>query len=112
MIEAFKSTLEESVNADLILLLIDCSEDKIRDIRIKHASCWKVLNELRVNPTNVLVVLTKSDNVTQEKIDAVAKDLNIPNPIAISSNTGYGMNKLKKILINSLLQPTVADLDC
>src|SRR5690348_9665362 len=51
MIEAFKSTLEESLAADVILLLLDCSEDKIQDIKIKHSSCWEILNELRVNPT-------------------------------------------------------------
>ena len=33
MVEAFKSTLEESLNADLILLLIDSSET-IEDIRV------------------------------------------------------------------------------
>src|SRR5205807_1804950 len=38
MIDAFKSTLEESLAADLILLLIDVSE-KIEDIRIKYESC-------------------------------------------------------------------------
>ena len=104
MVEAFKSTLEESLAADLILLLIDCSEDMIRDIRIKHSSCWEVLNELRVNPTKVYVVLTKSDKVSQEKIDAVAQDLHIPNPLAISSKTGYGINSLKRMLTSSLIR--------
>ena len=35
MIDAFKSTLEESLAADLILLLIDASE-QLEDIRIKY----------------------------------------------------------------------------
>jgi GTP-binding protein HflX len=39
MVDAFKSTLEESLNADLILLLMDSSE-AIEDIRIKYSSCW------------------------------------------------------------------------
>ncbi|HJU59419.1 MAG TPA: GTPase HflX, partial [Nitrososphaeraceae archaeon] len=38
MIDAFKSTLEESLVADLILLLIDSSEG-IEDIRIKYSNC-------------------------------------------------------------------------
>lgn len=112
MIEAFKSTLEESLAADVILLLLDCSEDKIEDIKIKHSSCWEILNELRVNPTRILVLLTKSDNASHDKIDAVVKDLNIPNPIAISCKTGYGIDKLKRMLINSVLKPGVADLNC
>ena len=39
MIDAFKSTLEESLGADLILLLIDSSE-KIEDMRIKYLIVW------------------------------------------------------------------------
>lgn len=112
MIEAFKSTLEESLAADVILLLLDCSEDKIEDIKIKHSSCWEILNELRVNPTRILVILTKSDNASQEKINAVIKDLNIPNPIVISCKTGYGIDNLKRTLINNVLKPAVADLNC
>jgi hypothetical protein len=50
--------------------------------------------------------------VSHEKIDAVVKDLNIPNPIAISCKTGYGIDKLKRMLINSVLKPGVADLNC
>ena len=46
MIYAVKSTLEESLAADLILLLIDCSEDETEDIRIKYSSCQDVLDEL------------------------------------------------------------------
>jgi len=38
MTDAFKSTLEESLAADLILLLIDASEE-IENIRIKYESC-------------------------------------------------------------------------
>ena len=37
MIDAFKSTLEESLAADLILVLIDCFE-ALQDIKIKHSS--------------------------------------------------------------------------
>ena len=40
MIEAFKSTLEESLQADMILLLIDSSESA-DDIRIKYYSCYE-----------------------------------------------------------------------
>src|SRR5215211_5304092 len=61
MIDAFKSTLEESLTADLILLLID-SFEALQDIRIKYSSCWQVLEELKVDRAKVFVVLTKYDN--------------------------------------------------
>src|SRR5215212_7994547 len=63
MIDAFKSTLEESLVADLILLLIDCSED-IKNIKIKYSSCWNVLEELKVDKSKVFVILSKADKVT------------------------------------------------
>jgi len=99
MIDAFKSTLEESLSSDLILLLIDMSE-KIEDIRIKYQSCWDVLDELKVDKSKVFVILTKFDSVAdpeQTKSD-VADDLQVSNPIAISSKAGYGIRKLKAMI--------------
>jgi GTPase len=97
MIDAFKSTLEESLRADLILLLIDSSE-KIEEIRIKYSSCWDVLDELKVYKSKVFVVLTKCDKTPLEKIEEITKDLEISNPVAISSKTGYGIHKLKTMI--------------
>src|SRR5947199_9908265 len=104
MIDAFKSTLEESLAADLILLLIDCSEEKIQDIRIKYSSCWDVLDELKVDRSKVFVILSKSDGIPAERIDEIAKDLQISDPIVISAKTGYGIHKLKKMLANHLIR--------
>lgn len=99
MIDAFKSTLEESLGADLILLLIDISE-KIEDIKMKYRCCWDVLDELKVDKSRVLVVLTKFDGVISSTglVESIANDLMIPNPIAISSKTGYGIHKLKTMV--------------
>lgn len=98
MIDAFKSTLEESLAADLILLLIDASEH-LEDIRVKYESCWDVLDELKVDKSKVFIILTKSDaTYSNEKIEGIAKDLQISNPIAISSKTGYGIHKLKALI--------------
>jgi GTPase len=112
MIDAFKSTLEESLAADFVLLLIDVSE-KIEDIRIKYGSCWDVLEELKVDKSKVLVVLSKYDNnntsssfQSEAKIHDIANDLKISNPIAISSKTGYGIHKLKAMIGNHYIKST------
>ena len=98
MIDAFKSTLEESLASDLILLLIDMSE-KIEDIRIKYESCWDVLDDLKVDKSKVFVILTKYDIVMNSKqIEEIANDLQISNPITISSKSGYGISKLKTMI--------------
>jgi GTPase len=99
MIDAFKSTLEESLASDLILLLIDMS-DKIEDIRIKYESCWDVLDELKVDKSKVFVILTKFDSVidSEQMKNDIANNLKISNPIVISSKTGYGIHKLKTVM--------------
>ena len=104
MIDAFKSTLEESLAADLILLLIDASE-KFEDIRIKYESCWNVLDELKVDKSKVFVILTKCDDGAiglSEGIDNIANDLSLSHPITISSKTGYGIRKLKTMIVHNL----------
>lgn len=104
MVDSFKSTLEESLGADLILLLID-SSDAIGDIKIKYSSCWKVLQELEVNRSKVLVVLTKYDdgNISSEKIEEISKNLDLSNPIVISAKVGYGIRELEMMISDMLL---------
>lgn len=104
MIDAFKSTLEESLASDLILLLIDCSEDETEDIRIKYSSCWDVLDELKVDRSKVFVILSKSDNTHSERIDEIANVLRISNPVVISSKTGYGIHNLKTMMASHLIK--------
>jgi GTPase len=103
MFDAFKSTLEESLGADLILLLIDSSEE-MQDIGMKYSSCWTVLGELDVDKSKVYVVLTKYDdkNMQSEKIKEIANNLELSNPMVISSKDGYGIRKLK-IMIGQML---------
>jgi GTP-binding protein HflX len=98
MIDAFKSTLEESLGADLILLLIDASEN-LQDIRIKHAACREVLEELKVDKSKVLMVFTKCDRLdSEEMIKKISYDLGISNLVLISSKSGHGITKLKTII--------------
>jgi GTPase len=104
MVDAFKSTLEESLGADLILLLIDSSET-IEDIRVKYWSCWNVLGELGVDKSKVCIILTKfdEDNMHSDKIKEIARDLKLSDPMVISSKGGYGIHKLKTMVGQVLL---------
>ena len=97
MIDAFKSTIEESLAADLILLLIDASED-LQNISIKYSSCWDVLNELKVYKAKVFVVLTKHDRLEAQQMHETVHHLRLQDPLIISSKTGYGIHKLKNII--------------
>ena len=100
MIDAFKSTLEESLIADLILLLIDSSEE-IEDVRIKYSNCLQILEELNVDKSKLFIVLTKVDKIDSRITNEIVETLRISNNniIAISSHTGYGIHKLKTLLM-------------
>src|SRR5579863_2674453 len=50
LVESFKSTLDELRYADLVLLLLDVSED-IESVAVKLSSCRGVLSELEVDPS-------------------------------------------------------------
>lgn len=97
MIDAFKSTLEESLAANLILLLVDASED-LEKIDIKYSSCWDVLDELQVNRAKVVVVLTKHDLIGPQKLQEIVQRLQLGDPVIISSKTGHGIHKLKNMI--------------
>lgn len=101
MIDAFKSTLEESLTAALILLLIDASED-MQSIRIKYITCMNILKELEVDRSKVLVAFTKCDKLMgseETTISQIADDLGMQDSMAISAKTGYGMHKLKSTIV-------------
>jgi GTP-binding protein HflX len=101
MIEAFKSTLEESLSANLILLLIDSSQP-VDEIRIKYLSCWQILDELKVERDKVVVIFTKNDSTELRRIQEIATDLAIHTPTIVSAKTGYGIHKLKTLVAQQI----------
>jgi GTP-binding protein HflX len=101
MVEAFKSTLEESLNANMILLLIDVSQS-LDEIRVKYSSCWQILDELKVDRGKVFVIFTKHDKISA-KTGEIAAGLAVPGIRTISAKTGYGVRMLKKLIQDRIL---------
>jgi GTP-binding protein HflX len=97
MIEAFKSTLDELTYADLVLLLLDTSEP-LPDIRIKYESCMQILQELKVSPSKVIVLLNKSDQASKENIADTKVLLQDESSIVISAKRGDGTRLLKNLI--------------
>jgi GTP-binding protein HflX len=98
MIEAFKSTLEELIYANIVLLLLDASES-LHDMDLKYSSCWDILRELKVPASKVIVVLNKIDLASDEGIDH-AKNLTAELPsVTISAKRGDGIHVLKNIIL-------------
>jgi len=65
IVEAFHSTLEEIVKADIVLLVLDVSEPW-REIRRKLLASLKVLRELKTLHKPMVVALNKIDAVSSE----------------------------------------------
>lgn len=92
-IEAFKSTLEEAVGADLLLHIVDsCSTDVARQIDVVN----KVLKSLNADKKPTIIVYNKID-------EANAFDMPITdNCVTVSARTGEGIDKLKAMIIREL----------
>lgn len=104
MIEAFKSTLEELLYTDLILLVIDIS-DLQTDLKKKFASCIRTLNEIGVQRDKIIFVLNKVDLLKPEDILHKVEYLGLMDLkkwITVSSKTGENIDKLKELILKSI----------
>lgn len=104
MIEAFKSTLEELLYTDVIILVIDISDSQI-DLKKKFSSCIKTLNEIGVQRDKVIFALNKSDLLKTEDVIHKAEVLELMDTkkwIAVSAKTGENLDKLKELIKKSI----------
>ena len=94
MVEAFKSTLEEAVLADFLVLVLDASNPNVESHR---ETTLGGLAELGAVDKPVLTVFNKCD---QEIDPAVMSRLKAaaPNGVSVSCATGEGMEKLFETL--------------
>ena len=104
MIEAFKSTLEELIYTDAIILVIDVS-DSLFDVKKKFASCMRTLNEVGVERDTVVFALNKSDLISNYEIQEKVKVLNLQDSkkwIPVSALVGKNLDKLKTLIKNMI----------
>ena len=92
LIEAFKSTLEEAVQADVILNVCDCSSPVFRD---HLAITRKLLDELGAGGKPVITVLNKIDKADPDEICGV-------EGVRISAKRGEGFAELLAAVERSL----------
>ncbi len=90
LVASFKATLEETVNADLLLHIIDVSS---QDVLKQIESVNVVLGEIGCGGKPILMVLNKVDSLKNlsplEMLQTVFAD-----EVAISAKTGFGLDKL------------------
>lgn len=92
-IEAFKSTLEETKYADLILHVVDASSDKLEE---QHDVVLSVLKSIGAEEKPIITVYNKID-----KVEAFFEPVKY-NSVKISAKCGKNLEELKSLIIKSL----------
>jgi len=93
---AFRATLEELENADLLLHVIDINNPRFKD-QIK--SVEKILADLNLHNISLIRVLNKKDLVDQKTVDALTGAL---GGTAISANVESTLNPLIEKMEDSI----------
>lgn len=88
LIEAFKATLEEIYLADLVLLLVDASDD-VPELLRKLRTSQKVLAEY---PVKVITVLNKIDLTTREDLERKMEVINSMTSTVVPISAAGGTN--------------------
>lgn len=92
LIKAFKSTLDEAVFADIIIILIDSADPEREE---KTEVCKKLLHELGADGKPTLFVYNKCDEFGDDKLPI--GELN-DNTLFVSALTGAGLDALASTL--------------
>ncbi|MEE8180902.1 MAG: GTPase HflX [Nitrosopumilaceae archaeon] len=102
MIEAFKSTLEELLYVDIVILIIDVN-DSLFTLKKKFASCKKTLSEIGVEQDNIVYVFNKADLQNKNEIFEKIEYLGLTGSkkwIPVSAKTGQNTKQLKEFIEN------------
>lgn len=105
LIDAFKSTLEEAVYADLLLLVLDSSDP---EAEAQYETVCSVLEDIGADKNPRLILLNKVDKAEDEKHTLQKLRLKFPDAILISAKEEIGFLDLKS-KIYELLYGEVAD---
>ncbi|OHB58943.1 MAG: GTPase HflX, partial [Planctomycetes bacterium RBG_13_44_8b] len=92
LVASFKATLEEAVNADLLLHIVDVSSGNVES---QAENAKKVLEEIGCKEKNILVVLNKADIVKSQSQFELLQTI-YPDAICISAKTGMNLDLLKE----------------
>lgn len=99
LIEAFKSTLEEVLEADLVLHVIDASSETMS---LKIEAVDAVLEDIGAGHVPQLRVFNKMDLLRREELENLRA--RYPDAVFVSAKRGTGLEELKDKLASRLLQ--------
>ena len=89
LVEAFRSTLQETVRADLLLHVVDVSEPDAPD---QVSAVREVLDSIGAGHIPELLVLNKADSADRASISSF--ELLYPDAVLVSATEGTGLDEL------------------
>jgi len=98
LVASFKSTLDVAVQADLLLIVVDAAYPRVDD---HIAVCHSTLAEIGAQDVPHLLVLNKCDRGSADNAVLHVTE-NYPHAVPVSAKTGYGLDLLKRAMIEEL----------
>jgi len=97
LIEAFHSTLEETIYSDLIILILDFSEPT-ETIEKKNNVCLETISRIGASGIPLITALNKIDLLTETEMEQKLQALrdNVKNPVLISALQKTNLEKLEE----------------
>lgn len=109
LVEAFRSTLEEVVDADLLVHVVDGSDtNPLAQIDAVHRVIREVQAEQHAAPAPELLVVNKVDAADDLMLAQLRSAL--PGAVFVSARTGEGMDRLRA-RIGELIEPRQVAVD-
>jgi GTPase len=103
LIEAFHSTLEETIFSDLIIVLLDLNEP-LETIKKKNNVCLETIERLGASAIPTITALNKIDKLTKEESQQKLEELKdeVKNPILVSAKCQTNLDELRKQILRIL----------
>src|SRR6478672_2841476 len=105
LVEAFRSTLEEVADADLLLHVVDGSHP---DPEGQISAVRAVLADVEAANVREVIVVNKADAADPEVLDRIRR--HEKHSIVVSARTGAGLEELRALIADELPRPTI-DVD-
>ncbi|MBX3020272.1 MAG: GTPase HflX [Bdellovibrionales bacterium] len=94
LVASFHSTLEEALNADLLLYVVDSSDPTFRQ---QLEVTRQVLGEIHAEDVDSLLILNKRDRLSAEEAESLRREF--PDAIQLSTRSPDDLSELRETLL-------------
>jgi GTP-binding protein HflX len=100
LIDAFQSTLLETVHADMLLHVVDASDP---DVHLKIATVQEILAQMQVNEIPQILVFNKQDVLSKETKELLNVSYKEMKSLFVSAKENQGIEELIQLIESELI---------